>query len=136
MITQTQIEPPDYNYEISPRIDPYDTNSDLAGEFIAGAVIGLVIAMVFWGVVLWNLPAKAGYKGAARWAWFLLMYFPLTGGLAILSFVFAPWPVKRKLLRTEAQLEELRRLKSQPNTASLNGVDNELEELRRRMKNQ
>lgn len=134
MITQTQIEPPDYNYEIFPRIDSYDTDSQVAGEILAGAFIGLIIAMVFWGVVLWNLPAKAGYKGAARWAWFLLMYFPLTGGLAILSFVFAPWPVKRKLMKAEVELTELRRLKGQSNTANSNGVDSELEQLRRQMR--
>ena len=135
MIPQTQIEPPEYNYEISPQLDPYDTDSQIAGEILAGAFIGLIIAMVFWGVVLWNLPAKAGYNGAARWAWFLLMYFPLTGGLALLVFIFAPWPVKRKLLRAEAQLEELRRA-TQSRPGSSSGVDNELEELRRRMRNQ
>lgn len=135
MITQTQIEPPEYSYEISPQIDPYETDSQIAGEILAGAFIGLIIAMVFWGVVLWNLPAKAGYNGAARWAWFLLMYFPLTGGLTLLVFVFSPWPVKRKLLKAEAQLEELRRA-TQFRPGSSSDFDAELEELRRRMKNQ
>lgn len=134
MIPQTQIEPPEYSYEISSQIDPYDTDSP-AGEILAGAFIGLIIAMVFWGVVLWNLPAKAGYNGAARWAWFLLMYFPLTGGLALLVFIFAPWPVKRKLLRAEAQLEELRRA-TQSRPGSSGGIDAELEQLRRQMRNQ
>lgn len=133
MITQTQVEPPEYSYEISPQIDPYETDSQVAGEILAGAFIGLVIAMILWGVVLWNLPAKAGYNGAARWAWFLLMYFPLTGGLALLVFIFAPWPVKRKLMRAEIQLEELRRA-GQSKTASPNGIDNELEELRRQVR--
>lgn len=129
----TQIEPPEYNYEISPQLDPYDINSaPIAIGMVAALVVSMVIAMIYWGVLLWRLPSKAGYKGAAQWIWFLSMYFPLTGGLAILAFVFAPWPVKRQLEKTESQLDELRRL-AQPKTANLNGVDHELEQMRRQM---
>lgn len=134
MKTQTQIESPEYNYEIPLRLDPYDTDSaPIAIGMIAALIVSMVIAMIYWGVILWRLPSKAGYKGAAQWIWFLLMYFPLTGGLAILTFVFAPWPVKRQLEKTESQLDELRRL-VQSRTVNLNGVDNELEQMRRQMR--
>lgn len=85
--------------------------------------------MIYWGVVLWRLPMKAGYKGAAQWMWFLLLYFPLTGGLALFAFVFAPWPVKKQLEKSEGQLEELRRLNQK--TKTFNSVDDELEAMRR-----
>src|SRR5688572_28877355 len=91
----TQIEP-EHTYEIPSQW----SKSDDAVVNVATAFTLLtlmVMALTYWGVVLWRLPTKAGYKGAAQWAWFLLMYFPLTGGLALFAFVFAPWPVNKQL---------------------------------------
>ena len=129
----TQIEP-EHIYEV-----PYSYRRDGSGEAIATAA-GLVtlvtlitLVMVYWGVILWRLPSKAGYKGAAQWAWFLLLYFPLTGGLALFAFVFAPWPVKKQLEKSEGQLDELRRL-SQPKTRTLHSVDDELDQMRRQLR--
>lgn len=89
------------------RSDPSEAIATVAGLVTLATLITL--AMIYWGVVLWRLPMKAGYKGAAQWMWFLLLYFPLTGGLALFAFVFAPWPVKKQLEKSEGQLEELRR---------------------------
>lgn len=95
-------------------------------------LVALVISMIFWGVILWRLPSKAGYKGAAQWVWFLLMYFPLTGVPAILAFTFAPWPVNKQLEKSESQLDELRR-QSKPKSQPLTSVDDELKQLRRQL---
>lgn len=133
----TQVEP-EYTYEIpSLRRD----NSDEAMITAATAftlLVAVVIALVYWGVILWRLPSKAGYKGAAQWIWFLLLYFPLTGGLALLAFVFAPWPVKRQLEKSESQLDELRRLTDQPRCRAVEdgSVEDELERMRRQMHRQ
>lgn len=127
----TQVEP-EHTYEIPS--EPQWTRSDDAVVNVATAVTLVtfaVMALIYWGVVLWRLPSKAGYTGAARWAWFLLMYFPLTGGLALFAFVFVPWPVKKQLEKSESQLEELRRL-TQRKTQTFNVTD-ELNDMRRQM---
>ena len=121
----------DHVYEISPRW----SKSDDAVVNVATAltlVTLVVMALIYWGVVLWRLPSKAGYKGAAQWAWFLLLYFPLTGGIALFAFVFAPWPVKKQLEKSEGQLEELRLL-TQSKTRTPSSVDDELDQMRRRL---
>lgn len=126
----TQVEP-EYIFEIPSK----RSNVDDAVVNVATAltlVTLAVMALIYWGIVLWRLPSKAGYTGAARWAWFLLLYFPLTGGIALFAFVFTPWPVKKQLEKSESQLEELRRL-TQSKTRTLNGVDDELDQMRKRM---
>lgn len=131
--TQTQVEPESvYGYEIPPEW----TRSDDAAVTVATGVTFftlMVMALIYWGVVLWRLPSKAGYTGAARWAWFLLMYFPLTGGVSLFAFVFVPWPVKKQLEKSENQLDELRRLTGQRKTRSFENVDDELDQMRKRM---
>lgn len=129
----TQVEP-EYQYEIPSPVDSYDPDADaVAVGVIATLVLSMVIGMILWGVILWRLPSRAGYKGAAQWIWFLLMYFPLTSALALLAFVFAPWPVKRQLEKSQSQVDELRRFLGQSKNKTL-GIDDELEQLRQQMK--
>lgn len=48
--------------------------------------------------------------------------------------MFAPWPVKRQLEKSESQLDELRRLTGQSRSRVVEGgVDDELERMRRQM---
>jgi hypothetical protein len=62
----------------------------------------------------------------------LLLYFPLTGGLTLFAFVFASWPVKKQLEKSEGQLDELRRLT--PKTRTPLTVDDELDQMRRQLR--
>jgi hypothetical protein len=127
--SQSQIEL-GHIYEV-----PYSQRD--SGEAIATAatvvtlVTVLTLSMIYWGVILWRLPSKAGYTGATRWAWFLLLYFPLTGGLTLFAFVFASWPVKKQLEKSAGQLDEVRRLT--PKTRTPLTVDDELEQMRRQL---
>jgi hypothetical protein len=131
MKTFTQIDP-EHIFEIpSGRSNADDAVVNVATA--ATLVTLAIMALIYWGIVLWRLPSKAGYTGAARWMWFLLLYFPLTGGLTLFAFVFVPWPVKKQLEKTEGQLEELRRLTDRSRPKPLGGVDDELDQMRKRM---
>jgi hypothetical protein len=129
----TQVEP-EHIFEIP-------SGQSSADDVVVNVATGLtlvtlaVMALIYWGIVLWRLPSKAGYTGAARWAWFLLLYFPLTGGVALFTFVFVPWPVKKQLEKSESQLDELRRLTGQRRIKISDAVDDELDQMRKRMQN-
>lgn len=99
-------------------------------EVIATLVLSAIIGVTMWITVLWRLPGKAGFTGAARWFWFLTLVFPLTTSFSLLAFVFFPWPVRKQKDKALIQLEELRRIsQSQPK-----GIDGELEQLRHQIR--
>ncbi len=119
----TQIEP-EHSYEIpsrsidsgygrdSVRVEPAD---------VAIVLVSLVITLALWGWIMWRLASKAGYRGAARWIWFVFLGFPLTSGWGLVAFVLLPWPVQKKL-KQQAGI-------SSPKS----DIDQELDQMRKRM---
>jgi hypothetical protein len=128
METFTQLE------EISPyqHIDPYTKDSgEVEAVALASLLLGLLVGFAMWEWIMWRLPAKAGYRGLARWGWFFLLGFPLTTGVSLLAFMLFPWPVNRELEKTQARLDELRRWKKTQPTGVIGGdIDFELEQLK------
>jgi hypothetical protein len=104
----TQLEP-EHIYEVPyGTVDPYYSRDSVRvkPENVASLLVGLVVAVTLWGWIMWRLTSKAGYRGAARWIWFVFLGFPITTGWSLLVFVLLPWPVQKRLKREPAGLPQ------------------------------
>lgn len=124
MKTFTQVEQQTYTYEVPSRyVSPYDRDrvdvTDAA--ILTSLLVGVVMGVGLWLWMMWRLTSKAGYRGSVRWVWFVLLGFPLTGGLTMFAFVLLPWPVQQAAKRSR-------------NAELQSSVDNELEQLRQQMR--
>jgi hypothetical protein len=61
------------------------------------ALAFLIFVTLLWLWILWRLASKAGYRGRSRWIWFAFLAFPLTGGIALITFCLIPYPIQKQL---------------------------------------
>jgi hypothetical protein len=67
------------------------------GGIEPGAIAFLIFVLTMWLWILWRLASKAGYRGMSRWIWFVFLAFPLTGGIALITFCLIPYPIQKEL---------------------------------------
>ncbi len=120
----TQLEP-EHIYEVPYGVDPYYNRDSVRvkPENVASLLVGLVVAITLWGWIMWRLASKAGYRGAARWIWFVFLGFPITTGWSLLVFILLPWPVQKRLKRQPG-----------PGVLPQSDIDRELDQLRTNLK--
>jgi TRAP-type C4-dicarboxylate transport system permease small subunit len=122
MLTQYEIVPSQYRIERP--YDIYERDSSGVAELLALAIVGLVMiaSTTLWLWFWWRLLTKAGYKGLAKGLWFILIAFPLTGGIGMVAFALVTWPIQEQLLVIKAQTQKPK-----------DDIDEELERLKRGM---
>jgi hypothetical protein len=76
---------------------PTYTYGGIKPEALAFLIFVTLLSLATWLWILWRLASKAGYRGRSRWIWFAFLAFPLTGGIALITFCLIPYPIQKQL---------------------------------------
>jgi|SRR5919202_1115497 hypothetical protein len=88
------LQRPCYPYSTLPPLFPTYT---IKPEALAFLIFVALFSLATWLWILWRLASKAGYRGRSRWIWFAFLAFPLTGGIALITFCLIPYPIQKQL---------------------------------------
>ncbi len=78
-------------------LSPIVTYGGIEPGVLAFLIFVALLSLTMWLWILWRLASKAGYRGMSRWIWFAFLAFPLTGGIALITFCLIPYPIQKEL---------------------------------------